>query len=78
MLSIINIKMDKETHNLVDKIEICKQAERYDQIINLFKELVNLRKSLNKEQRHLFSAAYKKVVGKHMSEWKIIRNIEKK
>ena len=59
--------------------KLAEQAERYDEMVEYMKELVNsATEDLSLEQRNLLSVAYKNVVGARRASLRIIGSIEQK
>lgn len=67
---------DKEV--LRENAKLSEQAERYDDMANSMKKLVNCTDELSNEERNLLSVAYKNVVGARRSSWRVISSIEQK
>lgn len=63
---------------LVQRAKLSEQAERYDDMADIMKQLVNLEDDLSNEERNLLSVAYKNVVGARRSSWRVISSIEQK
>lgn len=68
--------MSKE--ELVQRAKLSEQAERYDDMSETMKSLVNIGEELTNEERNLLSVAYKNVVGARRSSWRVISSIEQK
>lgn len=64
--------------DLISKAKLAEQAERYDDMTSLMKEVVAEGQSLSTEERNLLSVAYKNVVGARRSSWRVIASIENK
>ena len=72
-------KMSKDKKDeLVQRAKLSEQAERYDDMADIMKQLVNLEDDLTNEERNLLSVAYKNVVGARRSSWRVISSIEQK
>ena len=75
---------DQEIQELVSKAKIAEQAERYKDMSEAMKLVVEKKREqrsaphLTNEERNLLSVAYKNVVGARRSSWRIIDSIEKK
>ncbi|KAF8822541.1 14-3-3 protein [Cardiosporidium cionae] len=74
-------RTNSETY--VYKAKLAEQAERYDEMAEAMKELVNTcigseRDVLSVEERNLLSVAYKNAVGSRRASWRIVSNIEQK
>lgn len=68
----------KKREILVQKAKLAEQAERYDDMADAMKNVVEDYKKLNNEERNLLSVAYKNVVGARRSSWRVISSIESK
>lgn len=63
----------------VQKAKLAEQAERYEDMANLMKAVVETSEAeLSNEERNLLSVAYKNVVGARRSAWRVISCIVKK
>ena len=69
---------------LVQRAKLSEQAERYDDMAEAMKKVVEMIsdvpdfKELTNEERNLLSVAYKNVVGARRSSWRVISSIEQK
>ncbi|XP_057689981.1 14-3-3 protein zeta-like [Corythoichthys intestinalis] len=63
---------------LIIKAKLAEQAERYEDMAELMKEVVNMGTELTCEERNLLSVAYKNVVGACRSSWRVLASIEGK
>ena len=65
---------------LVYKAKLAEQAERYEDMVNAMKSVVESKQGndLSNEERNLLSVAYKNVVGARRSAWRIISSLEQK
>ena len=54
------------------------QAERYDDMAQSVKKVIELGAELTNEERNLLSVAYKNAVGARRSSWRVISSIEQK
>ncbi|MCJ8746001.1 hypothetical protein PDJAM_G00136740 [Pangasius djambal] len=70
------ITMDRS--ELVQKAKLAEQAERYDDMATVMKEVTEKGEELTDEERNLLSVAYKNVVGACRSAWRVISSIEQK
>jgi len=70
--------MAETKEDLAQRAKYAEQAERYDDMSNFMKKLVELGSELTNEDRNLLSVAYKNVVGARRSSWRIISSIEQK
>ncbi|CAF0791084.1 unnamed protein product [Adineta ricciae] len=65
--------------NKDEKVELAKlaeQAERYVDMVNVMKEVVQSKNELTLEERNLLSIAYKNVIGSYREPYRIISTIE--
>merc|ERR1719352_1042348 len=58
--------------------KLAEQAERYDEMVEYMKKVVNDSSTLSLEERNLLSVAYKNVVGARRASLRIIGSIEQK
>lgn len=70
--------MSLSREELASKAKLAEQAERYDDMAEAMKKLVENYKPLSNEERNLLSVAYKNVVGARRSSWRVISSIESK
>jgi len=63
---------------LVQRAKLAEQAERYDDMAEAMKQVTQIGKALQQEERNLLSVAYKNVVGARRSSWRVISSIEMK
>lgn len=68
--------MDKS--ELVQKAKLAEQAERYDDMALVMKQVTEKGEELTDEERNLLSVAYKNVVGACRSAWRVVSSIEQK
>ena len=62
----------------MQRAKLSEQAERYDDMAEHMKTIVNMEGELTNEERNLLSVAYKNVVGARRSSWRVISSIEQK
>ena len=62
----------------IDRAKLAEQAERYDDMAKMMKEVTKQGSKLSSEERNLLSVAYKNVVGSRRSSWRVISSIEQK
>ena len=69
-----------EVEELISTAKLAEQAERYDDMADSMKRVVELKDktSLSNEERNLLSVAFKNVVGSKRSAWRIVSSIESK
>ncbi|CAI5449727.1 unnamed protein product [Caenorhabditis angaria] len=70
--------MSESVEDLVNRAKLAEQAERYDDMAAIMKQVTTLGKELSNEERNLLSVAYKNVVGARRSSWRVISSIEQK
>lgn len=62
----------------VYEAKLAEQAERYQDMAEIMKEVVKMDPHLSVEERNLLSVAYKNVVGARRAAWRTISSIEMK
>ncbi|XP_058052398.1 14-3-3 protein sigma [Ahaetulla prasina] len=65
-------------NHLVQKAKLAEQAERYEDMADFMKAVVEDGAELSNEERNLLSVAYKNVVGCQRSAWRVVSSIEHK
>ena len=72
--------MSEEKNENVERAKLAEQAERYDDMVEKMKLVVNEKSNgvLTSDERNLLSVAYKNVVGARRSSWRVITSIESK
>jgi len=74
--------MENSHENLVYKAKLAEQAERFDEMVEHMKEVVNGAHveghELSVEERNLLSVAYKNVIGSRRASWRVLSSIESK
>lgn len=70
--------MSADKDSLIQRAKLAEQGERYDDMAQAMKSVVELNSDLNTEERNLFSVAYKNIVGAKRSSWRVISSIEQK
>lgn len=68
--------MDGEKEELLEKAQMAEQAERYPDMVEAMKTLVEMPHVLSGTERNLLSVAYKNVVGSRRSAWRVLTSIE--
>jgi len=63
---------------LIFKAKLAEQAERYDDMVDAMKEVVELQQPLSSEERNLLSVAYKNIIGSRRSSWRVLQSINSK
>lgn len=66
--------MDRE--GLVYLAKLAEQVERYDEMVDAMKKVVEEGKELSVEERNLLSVAYKNVIGSRRSSWRVFSAVE--
>jgi len=61
---------------VVFKAKLAEQTERYDEMKDCMKKIVQAKKKLSKEERNLLSVAYKNVVGSRRASWRVLHSIQ--
>ena len=70
--------MSTEREREVFRIRLSEQAERYDEMVELMKQLISHGQKLSVEERNYLSVAYKNVIGVRRAAWRILCSIEGK
>lgn len=72
----------KQRCELIYKAKLAEQAERYDEMADAMKLLVESciseKEELTVEERNLLSVAYKNAVGSRRASWRIVSSVEQK
>jgi 14-3-3 protein epsilon len=63
---------------LASQAKISEQIERYDDMLDIMKKIVNLGEELSVEERNLLSVAYKNSISGRRSAWRALESLEKK
>jgi 14-3-3 protein epsilon len=63
---------------LVYQAKLAEQAERYEDMVRIMKEVINQTAELSVDQRNLLSVGYKNVVGSRRTAWRTISALESK
>ena len=64
--------------DLVYKAKLAEQAERYDDMVKIMKQVIDQVQELSVDQRNLLSVGYKNVVGIRRTAWRTMNNLESK
>ncbi|KAH6975842.1 14-3-3 protein [Ilyonectria destructans] len=64
--------------NQIFLARLCGQAERYDDMVPLLKEVIKMGGELSVNERNLLTFAFKNVIGTRLANWRIISSIEQK
>ncbi|GAA39371.2 hypothetical protein CRM22_006782 [Opisthorchis felineus] len=65
-----------ERETLVYCAKLAEQVERYDEMVDLMKKVVEQDKELSVEERNLLSVAYKNVIGARRTSWRVFGGLE--
>uniref|UniRef100_A0A094ZCH1 14-3-3 protein epsilon n=1 Tax=Schistosoma haematobium TaxID=6185 RepID=A0A094ZCH1_SCHHA len=65
-----------EREALVYRAKLAEQLERYDEMVDAMKEVVEMAEELTVEERNLLSVAYKNVIGSRRSSWRVFSAVE--
>lgn len=63
---------------LVYMAKVCEQTERFEDMLDYMKRVLNCNEELTVEDRNLLSVAYKNSVGSKRTSWRILDTLEKK
>lgn len=63
---------------LIYMAKICEQTERFDEMLDFMRQVLELPEDLSVEDRNLLSVAYKNSVGTKRTAWRILDTLEKK
>lgn len=72
ILSEFNAATGGDTEKLGQLARVAEQAERYDDMCQFMKSLVEKKQDLTVEERNLLSVAYKNVVGSRRASWRTL------
>lgn len=64
--------------DLVYMAKVCEQTERFEEMLDYTKKILEFNQELSVEERNLLSVAFKNSVGPKRTAWRIIENQEKK
>lgn len=67
-----------EREECVRMAKLAEQIERYDDMVEYMKRVVELSEELSVEERNLLSVAFKNVIGARRSAWRIMSTIEQR
>ena len=70
--------MSLSREELIYMAKICEQTERFDDMLNYMKQVLETNEELSVEERNLLSVAYKNAVGTRRTAWRVISSIETK
>jgi len=70
--------VEEKINELVFKMKLSEQAERYKDMVKYAKELVEIKQDMNDEQRNLISVAYKNVIGVRRAACRSLSAFEQK
>lgn len=60
---------------IVFRAQICEQSQRFDDMVNVMKELCQSHADLTNDERNLLSCAYKNVIGSRRTSWRVTKEI---
>ena len=58
--------------------KVCEQIERYPEMLDYIKKILDCPEQLSQEERNLLSVAYKNSISPKRTAWRIVDNLEKK
>lgn len=64
--------------DLVQQAKLAEQAERYNDMVDIMKKVIEVKPCLCNEERNLLSVAYKNEVGARRSSWRVMSTLEVK
>lgn len=70
--------MSDSRADLIYMAKVCEQTERYEEMLDYMKKVLNFDEEISSEERNLLSVAYKNSVSSKRTAWRIIENLEKK
>ena len=70
--------MADERDNLLYRAKLAEQTERYEDMVEIMKQISKCGVALKSEERNLLSVAYKNVVGAKRSAWRFTMSAEQK
>jgi len=70
--------MSLSKEDLLYMAKISEQTERFEDMLDYVKKLVNLGQELNVDERNLLSVAFKNSVGSRRTAWRALSSIEQK
>ena len=69
---------DYKREDLIYMAKICEQTERFDEMLDYMRQVLNNPQELSVEERNLLSVAYKNSVSNKRTSWRILDTLEKK
>jgi len=69
---------ESNREEIVYMAKVTEQAERYEDMVDLMKQIAALGQELSVEERNLLSVAYKNVIGVRRASWRVVSSIENK
>jgi 14-3-3 protein epsilon len=63
---------------LIYMTKLTEQTERFEDMVNYIKKVVESGAELNVEERNLLSVAYKNSIGGRRTAWRVLSSIENK
>ncbi|KAA0196487.1 DNA damage checkpoint protein rad24 [Fasciolopsis buskii] len=68
--------VESERELLIANAKLAEQVERYDEMVEFMKKVVEQDKELTVEERNLLSVAYKNVIGARRTSWRVFGGLE--
>ncbi|TPP60891.1 Tyrosine 3-monooxygenase/tryptophan 5-monooxygenase activation protein theta polypeptide [Fasciola gigantica] len=68
--------LQAERELLTINAKLAEQVERYDEMVEFMKKIVEQDKPLSVEERNLLSVAYKNVIGARRTSWRVFGGLE--
>jgi len=70
--------MSLSREELLYMAKVAEQTERFEDMLDYVKKVVNLGQELNVDERNLLSVAFKNSVGSRRTAWRALSSIEQK
>jgi len=67
-----------DRERFVYKAKVAEQAELFEEMVQIMRQVVTLNPSLSVEERNLLSIAYKNLIGTRRTAWRIVHSLEEK
>ncbi|KAM3137257.1 hypothetical protein pb186bvf_010627 [Paramecium bursaria] len=77
-VQINNLNQMTTREELIYMTKLTEQTERFEDMVNYIKQVVNQGQELNVEERNLLSVAYKNSIGGRRTAWRVLSTIESK
>lgn len=72
------MKDNMTREELVYMAKVCEQTERFDQMLQYMKQILQIDSNLSVDDRNSLSVAYKNSVGSRRTAWRVLQNLEQK